>query len=112
MTGPVLAHLGETKLELGPTEEVHTHPWRRAEADGVIWLVLDCEGSSTNTVSRAVIEGLEAELTTLEENTPHAVVIRSAKPGGFAAGADIGGFEEMGEEGAADLLKQGHKVLD
>ena len=112
MTGPVLKHLGETRLELGPAEDVHGHPWRRAEADGVVWLVLDVEGSSTNTVSEPVISGLEAEVAKLEEATPRGVVIRSAKTTGFAAGADIGSFAEMTDTGAADLLKQAHAVLD
>ncbi|QYX56885.1 enoyl-CoA hydratase/isomerase family protein [Roseovarius sp. SCSIO 43702] len=112
MTGPVLEYLGETKLELGPAEESKAKPWRRGEADGIVWLALDCKGSGTNTISREVIEGLETEITRLEENTPKGVVIRSAKPGGFAAGADIRGFEDMGDEGAADLLRQGHEVLD
>ncbi|GGH37631.1 3-hydroxyacyl-CoA dehydrogenase / enoyl-CoA hydratase / 3-hydroxybutyryl-CoA epimerase [Cribrihabitans marinus] len=111
MTGPVLKHLGETKLELGPATEPR-HPWRRAEADGVVWLVLDCEGSSANTISRAVIEGLSDELDRLEETPPKGVVIRSAKPSGFALGADIGSFDDMAADGAAALLRQGHAVLD
>lgn len=111
MTGPVLKYLGETKLELGPATK-EAHPWRRGEADGVVWLVLDCEGKSVNTVSRDVIEGLARELDDLEENVPKGVVIRSAKIAGFAAGADIDGFDDMAGEGAADLLKRGHDVLD
>lgn len=104
MTGPVLKYLGETKLELGPATK-EAHPWRRGESDGVVWLVLDCEGKSVNTVSRDVIEGLARELDDLEENVPKGVVIRSAKIAGFAAGADINGFDDMAGEGAADLLK-------
>ncbi|SHI98196.1 3-hydroxyacyl-CoA dehydrogenase NAD-binding domain-containing protein [Wenxinia saemankumensis] len=112
MTRPVLDHLGATKLELGPAAGAEGHPWRRAEADGIVWLVLDREGSTTNTVSRGVIEALDEEIARLEGDTPRAVVLRSAKTGGFAAGADIGGFAEMSDEGAADLLRQGHAVLD
>ena len=40
------------------------------------------------------------------------MVIRSAKETGFAAGADITGFQEMSEDGAEGLLRQGHDVLD
>lgn len=109
MTGPVLTHLGKTKLALGPATEPD-HPWRRAEADGIVWLVLDCEGTGTNTVSRAVLEGMEEHITALEAAPPRAVVIRSAKLGGFAAGADISGFEDMDDPVA--LLRQGHSVLD
>jgi 3-hydroxyacyl-CoA dehydrogenase / enoyl-CoA hydratase / 3-hydroxybutyryl-CoA epimerase len=112
MTRPVLSFLGEARLELGPVESAGTHPWRRGEADGVVWLVFDCDGTSTNTISAAVIEALKIEIDTLAKAPPKAVVIRSAKTNGFAAGADINGFRDMTGEGAADLLSQGHAVLD
>ena len=110
-TGPVLRHLEETALELGPAEP-GGGPWRRGISDGIVWLVLDRQGSSVNTVSQDVIEALEAEIAALEQDTPRAVVIRSAKTAGFAAGADISGFDRMSDAGAADLLRRGHGVLD
>ena len=58
MSKPVLSYLGETKLALGPVENVEGHPWRGAEADGIVWLVLDCADTSTNTISEVVLEGL------------------------------------------------------
>ena len=110
--GPVLRHLGETKLELGPVV-ANDSPWSRGVTeDGIVWLVLDHGKSSVNTVSREVIEGLSAELDKLESDRPRAVVIRSGKPAGFAAGADISGFDKMDDEGAVELLRQGHHVLD
>lgn len=112
MSKPVLSYLGETKLALGPAENVAGHPWRRAEADGVVWLVLDCADTSTNTISEAVLEGLNAELEALEKSSPKAVVLRSAKKNGFAAGADINGFREMTGDGAVDMLRKGAEVLD
>lgn len=110
-SGPVLRHLGETRLELGPVGQGEG-PWRRGDDDGIIWLVLDREDASVNTVSRDVIEGLADELDRLESGSPRAVVIRSGKLAGFAAGADISGFDDMSNDGAADLLRQGHAVLD
>ncbi len=109
--GPVLQHLGATKLELGPVASGEG-PWLRGASEGIVWLVLDCADTSVNTVSRDVIEALATELETLEKDTPEALVIRSGKPAGFAAGADITGFDDMSDEGAADLLRQGHDVLD
>jgi 3-hydroxyacyl-CoA dehydrogenase / enoyl-CoA hydratase / 3-hydroxybutyryl-CoA epimerase len=112
MTGPVLEFLRETKLELGPATERQGN-WRAGrDKDGILWLALDREGSSTNTVSDDVIRELETHVAAAEADLPKALVLRSAKTGGFAAGADIAGFEKMGNEGAADLLQQGHKVLD
>src|SRR5690606_789448 len=46
------------------------------------------------------------------ETAPRALVIRSAKPGGFAAGADIDSFDRISGESAVRLLEQGHAVLD
>lgn len=110
MTGPVLSYLSQTDRELGPAADDTGHPWRHGEADGIHWLVLDCAGSPVNTISEAVLSGLDSLLDGL--NAPRAVVIRSAKPAGFAAGADIAGFQDMGDRGAAELLRQGQAVLD
>ena len=112
MSKPVLSYFGETKLALGPAENVEGHPWRRAEADGIVWLVLDCADTSTNTISEVVLEGLNAEVEALEKSSPKAVVLRSAKKNGFAAGADINGFREMTGDGAVDMPRKGAEVLD
>lgn len=112
MTGRVLEYLGETKLELGPAVERDGH-WRtgRDEA-GVLWLALDKRDSSVNTISEDVIRELDNHIAEAEDDLPTALVIRSAKSVGFAAGADITGFEKMTDQGAADLLRQAHEVLD
>ncbi|KKL24297.1 hypothetical protein LCGC14_2416740, partial [marine sediment metagenome] len=112
MTGHVLKHLGESKLELGAAKERKGN-WRTGrDQEGILWLALDKADSSTNTISGDVLRELERYVSAAEEDLPHAVVIRSAKPGGFAAGADITGFAKMSDEGAGELLTQGHAVLD
>jgi 3-hydroxyacyl-CoA dehydrogenase/enoyl-CoA hydratase/3-hydroxybutyryl-CoA epimerase len=112
MTGNVLTFLGETKLELGAAGE-RVGNWRtgRDEA-GILWLVLDKADTNTNTISEDVIRELDEHIRSAEADTPKAMVIRSAKKTGFAAGADITSFEAMSDSGAAELLKQGHDVLD
>ncbi|WP_323766158.1 3-hydroxyacyl-CoA dehydrogenase NAD-binding domain-containing protein [Marinovum sp.] len=110
MTGPVLSFLGEAHREMGPAAAAKGHPWRHGEARGIHWLVLDCAGSAVNTISEGVLTGLDAALDQI--GTPKALVIRSAKPAGFAAGADIDSFGDMSDRGAAELLKRGHAVLD
>ncbi|GGL60992.1 3-hydroxyacyl-CoA dehydrogenase NAD-binding domain-containing protein [Wenxinia marina] len=111
--GPVLSHLG-WPLELGPAQDVAPDgAWRSAtDQDGIAWLVLDCPDSGTNTVSELVLTGLAERLDALEGATPKAVVIRSAKKSGFAAGADIKEFEDLGREGAEERLRMGHAILD
>lgn len=112
MTGHVLAFLGETRLELGAAGTAAGN-WRSGRDDaGVLWLALDKQGSGTNTISEDVICELDDHIAAAEADLPAALVIRSAKQGGFAAGADISGFEAMTDEGAADLLRQAHEVLD
>ncbi|WP_296762505.1 3-hydroxyacyl-CoA dehydrogenase NAD-binding domain-containing protein [Sediminimonas sp.] len=115
MTGPVLTHLGESWLELGPTRTAERDgPWRAArDAQGVLWLALDVAGSEANTISREVLEGLDRQLDAIEQDLPKGVVIRSAKPGGFAAGADISMFRDLDDaEDVAQMLTRGHAVMD
>lgn len=112
MTGHVLDFLGETRLELGPVDKIDGN-WRTGRDDSnVLWLVLDKQDTSTNTISESVIRELDDHITDAEADLPAALVIRSAKKSGFAAGADISGFESMTDSGAADLLRQAHAVLD
>ncbi len=115
MTGPVLTFLGETLFELGPVADIAATDghWRTGrDAANVLWLVLDKADSRVNTISQDVIRQLDDHLTAAEADMPAGLVIRSAKSAGFAAGADITGFEAMTDEGAADLLRQAHAVLD
>lgn len=112
MTGHVLEFLGETKLELGGATRREGN-WRAGrDGDGILWLALDKADSGTNTISEEVIRELEGHVAAAEADLPKALVIRSAKPGGFAAGADIGSFDAMSDGGAEEMLKQGHAVLD
>ena len=63
----------------------------RTDADGVAWLTLDKAGASANSLSREVMEELDALLPALEASPPKALIITSAKHG-FIAGADIKEF--------------------
>lgn len=74
--------------------------------------MLDKQDTGTNTISKDVIRELDGHIGGAEQDMPTALVIRSAKQSGFAAGADIGSFDAMSDDGAAELLKQGHSVLD
>ncbi len=112
MTGPVLDYLGETKLELGGAG-ARKGNWRSGrDADDILWLALDKKDTRTNTISEDVIRELDGHIAAAEADLPTALVIRSAKTAGFAAGADINSFDTMTETGAAEMLKQGHDVLD
>jgi 3-hydroxyacyl-CoA dehydrogenase / enoyl-CoA hydratase / 3-hydroxybutyryl-CoA epimerase len=118
---PTLAILGKRNLELGPFAINHgpedggpwTH-WRmRTDEDGTAWLLFDKKDSSANTLSEEVLTELNAILEKLERETPWGVVIRSAKPGGFIAGADLTQFRGVTDAAQIEgLLTRGHAVLD
>ena len=88
--------------------------WRLERgADGLATLVLDREGASTNTLSAEVLAELNGALDLLEREKPRALVIRSGKPNGFIAGADVGEFGDIAtEEGAIALVRRGWDTFE
>jgi 3-hydroxyacyl-CoA dehydrogenase / enoyl-CoA hydratase / 3-hydroxybutyryl-CoA epimerase len=82
------------------------------DADRVAWLVCDTPGTSTNVLSAAVLRDLAAQLAGIAAQRPVGVVIRSAKAGGFIAGADIKEFLNIRTPGEGyELVRAGQAVL-
>jgi 3-hydroxyacyl-CoA dehydrogenase / enoyl-CoA hydratase / 3-hydroxybutyryl-CoA epimerase len=118
---PVLAVLGRRDLELGPfaIDEAAQDAgswanWRmRTDEGGIAWLLFDKKDASANTLSEEVLTELDAVLEKLERVRPRGLVIRSAKPAGFIAGADIAQFRGVTDTATIEaLLTRGHAVLD
>jgi 3-hydroxyacyl-CoA dehydrogenase/enoyl-CoA hydratase/3-hydroxybutyryl-CoA epimerase len=118
---PVLAILGKRNLELGPfaigEPAAEPSPWThwrmRTDEDGTVWLLFDKKDASANTLSEEVLTELDAILEKLEQNPPWGLVIRSAKPAGFIAGADIAQFRGVTDVAQIEAtLARGHAVLD
>jgi len=88
--------------------------WKlESDADGIAWLALDKPGTSANVLSSEVLVELGALLGDLAAAPPRALVVRSAKPSGFIAGADIREFTAFkGPEDAFALIRAGQAVLD
>ncbi len=85
----------------------------KREADGVAWLALDKAGAGTNTLSAEVLGELADVLGTLEQHPPKGLVIASAKPAGFIAGADIEEFTRVDSPQAArDLVERGWSLFN
>nr|MBL8456599.1 enoyl-CoA hydratase/isomerase family protein [Zoogloeaceae bacterium] len=81
--------------------------------DGVVWLQLDKAGATTNTLSREVLGELAAALAALEQAPPRGLVIASAKPAGFIAGADIDEFTRIRSAAEArDLVERGWSLFN
>ena len=85
----------------------------KIDAEAVAWLALDKQGSSANTLGREVMQQLDACLAQIEQAQPRAVVLSSAKEGGFVAGADITEFGGLTDaQQAYELVRTGQQVLD
>ena len=113
---PVLTLLAPRDLELGP--EAATDPslkhWRLArDADNVAWAVIDQAGTSANTLSDEVLSELDQILDRLEREPAAGLVIRSAKPSGFIAGADVNAFRGAHDVGEVEQrMARAHAVAD
>src|SRR5215468_8945824 len=117
--GKVWDVLAPRNLELGPLagRERAGSPWRNfrlaRDEDGIAWLALDKANASANTLSEDVLAELDDVLATLERDLPKGLVLRSAKPKGFIAGADIGEFRGMTDAAAIETrLTHAHAVVD
>ncbi len=108
-------------LELGPLKRPGAGrdmgSWRhwklQRDADDVLWLVIDKSGAGANTLSQDVLEELDDALGKIEGETAKGLVLRSAKPAGFIAGADVNELREA--KTAADVearLTRAHAVTD
>src|SRR5262245_27965715 len=120
--------LGPRNLELGPLasrpgapppmeeggEGAKWRHWKLALDDaGIAWLAIDKAGASANTLSEEVLTEPNDVLAQLEGAPPKGVVLRSAKPSGLIAGADIGEFRPMVDAAAVEArLTQAHAVVD
>jgi 3-hydroxyacyl-CoA dehydrogenase/enoyl-CoA hydratase/3-hydroxybutyryl-CoA epimerase len=98
----------------GGTESNGWRNWKLArDDDGIAWLVLDKAGSSANTLNEEVLAELSDVLSRIEREQPKGVVLRSAKPSGFIAGADIGEFRGMTDVAfVVNRLNEAHAIVD
>ncbi len=80
---------------------------REQGSDGVLVLTIDVPGEKVNTLSAGMIAEFEALLGEVEQDAAvKAVVIRSGKPDGFIAGADIKDFTRLRSAEQAEALSR------
>jgi 3-hydroxyacyl-CoA dehydrogenase/enoyl-CoA hydratase/3-hydroxybutyryl-CoA epimerase len=85
----------------------------RRDEDGLAWLAMDCRDSPVNRFSSKVLHELGQALDHFHQYPPAGLVILSAKPSGFIAGADVNEFTGLGtSDKAADLIIRGWAVFD
>lgn len=114
----VLQALKDRERDLGPRPAAGVaRPWTcwtlTRDSSNYAWALLDVPGRSANTLTDTVMEEFDALLETLEQSRPAALVIRSAKPGGFIAGADVSQF--VGADDPAQVgarMTRAHQITD
>jgi 3-hydroxyacyl-CoA dehydrogenase/enoyl-CoA hydratase/3-hydroxybutyryl-CoA epimerase len=80
--------------------------------DGIVVLALDRADSSVNALARAVLVELAVIVERLAIEPPAGVLIRSAKPAGFIAGADIREFATYERNGGVlAAIRFGQRVF-
>ena len=92
----------------------HYKNWHFSEDEnGILWLELDIHNSDTNVLNAEVLGELEKLLSHIEQQPPTALVFRSAKDGGFIAGADVKSFASLqSTKVAMRIIRRGQKVMD
>ena len=79
--------------------------------DGVAWLLFDAPGKRVNTLSYQLLDWFDGQLATLAGQPLRGLVLRSAKPDTFIAGADIEELERLSDRTAVrELLRRGHEL--
>ncbi|MCP4047749.1 MAG: hypothetical protein GY732_17385 [Gammaproteobacteria bacterium] len=88
--------------------------WRlTTDIDNVLWLSIDREGESTNSLSMDVLSELGTIVDGLETNAPAGLVLQSGKPGSFIVGADVREFDDYDDaEMASDGIDQVHRLFN
>ena len=116
MDSKIMDVLGDRVLELGPKPEAggpYRHFKLTRDADDIAWLLFDREGASANTLSADVMAEFDTVLAALESQRPTGLVIRSAKPSGFIAGADVNEFRGATDPKVVETaMGQAHAVID
>ncbi|MFC5435210.1 3-hydroxyacyl-CoA dehydrogenase NAD-binding domain-containing protein [Rhodanobacter umsongensis] len=95
-------------------EGLRFNHWKTGEGDdGIVTLTLDRANSSVNAISRAVLDELEQIVERLAIDKPPGVIIHSAKPAGFAVGADIKEFVEYARHDTVrENIEHGQRVYE
>jgi 3-hydroxyacyl-CoA dehydrogenase/enoyl-CoA hydratase/3-hydroxybutyryl-CoA epimerase len=84
------------------------------DSDRIAWLVCDTPDASANVLSAAVLRDLSSALTAVAAFDPPVtgLVLRSGKPNGFIAGADIKEFVQIDSpEAGFAVVRAGQAIL-
>ena len=105
--------MNDTALERKKDSHGHYKNWKLStDIDNVLWLTIDRDGESVNSLSLEVLSELEKIIEELETNAPAGLVLQSGKPGSFIVGADVREFDGYDDaEMAADGINRVHHLV-
>ena len=88
--------------------------WRiERDNDAIVWLHIDKADSNANVLSADVLDELNDILEEFIYELPRGVIILSAKPNGFIAGADVKEFVPLKEAAEAlTLIRRGQRAMN
>ncbi len=97
-----------------PSEDTPYKHWKlKTDIDNVLWLSIDREAESANSLSLEVLSELGLIVDGLENNAPAGLVLQSGKPGSFIVGADVREFDGYEDaEVASDGITQVHRLFN
>ena len=106
--------MNETPTKQQTVNNTNYQHWKLAtDLDGVLWLSIDREGESVNSLSRDVLQELESIVDELEANPPAGLVLQSGKPGSFIVGADVREFDAYDDaEIASEGISRIHRLFN
>ncbi len=94
------------------SEETFKHWDIERQDNGIVWLGMDVENSSTNVLSATVLAELYQILSKLSKQTLTGIAITSNKNKGFIAGADVKEFTQISnQQEALELVQYGQNVF-
>lgn len=85
---------------------------RREFSGGMLTLTFDRPGSSANVLSEAVLRELDSHLAWVGQNSLQGLILISAKPGIFIAGADLKALSAADSGELAALVTLGQEVFN
>jgi len=106
--------MNETPTKQQTVNNTNYQHWKLAtDLDGVLWLSIDREGESVNSLSLDVLQELESIVDELEANPPAGLVLQSGKPGSFIVGADVREFDAYDDaEIASEGISRIHRLFN
>ena len=97
-----------------PIKDTQFKHWKLStDIDNVMWLGIDRDGESTNSLSMEVLSELGTIVERLEADAPAGLGLQSGKPGSFIVGADVREFDGYDDaDMASDGITQVHRLFN